>query len=828
MADFESIRVAEALLKQGDTLRSQGRDAEAEPRYLRAIYLFENSSGNASVQLAEGLVRLADLFRFLNLDAEAVPLYQRALAIFERALGARHPRVADILLSLGDLHLEGDLHLDDPGGHQAAELYYQRALDIMEGNLGTDRPLADARPDLLAVLYELQGRYSDSASLHQWALTALKEELGSDHLRVAAQMLRFGQFCGRRGQFEEAPRLLQQALDIAEHALGPEHPGIRVYLRELADHCPIWDVEKMWDFRTFGSELTPKTEVARRKEALYLRALAIAEKSFGKDHPTVVKDLAALQDLYRSLKRTRESRTVRQRMLAIIDRVGTTRRLWSVEWLLHLRQLAPMELSADADVLLHKSLAFAEGGLGPDDPRLADAIFRFAQLCWQEGRYGEAETLFARMRAISGRAFGPKHPRMACVLLRVGLVCLGTSNAKAHHYYDEAVAILKRVPSISDSDIAEELLEYANAYEVVPGMAESFRLTGKQINAALPGPLKADPPAHPDIEAFVQILLPAFEKGVGSNHPLVGRCLLILGGLRVLEGEEAAAERLFLRALTIAEKAPDNSRGIEVSSLSGLAILYHVQKRYAEAEPLYRRWLARLEQHPDPQEISLYTPLFNLARCFAEQGRRHEIEPLFRRALTIAQARRASHGFNVDDDTLQQFYELLGRDADVEALARQDLRSAESVRGRDHPLVEPRLRRLAEICRRQGNYREAEQIYRNTLASCEQDLGPDGGGRLAPLLSGLGKVYLDQGMHVDAQPLLLRAISILEKLHTRSSEENGWLLRAMEDYISSLRRMEREDEAREFESRLAPIKIEVEAAHTRRNRQTVRSRGPLD
>jgi len=65
--------------------------------------------------------------------AEAEPLYQRALAARERVLGAEHPSTLTSVNNLAVLY-------ESQGRHAEAEPLYQRALDGMERVLGKDHP----------------------------------------------------------------------------------------------------------------------------------------------------------------------------------------------------------------------------------------------------------------------------------------------------------------------------------------------------------------------------------------------------------------------------------------------------------------------------------------------------------------------------------------------------------------------------------------------------------------------------------------------------------------------------------------------------------------
>jgi hypothetical protein len=61
--------------------RSQGRDAEAEPLYLRALAIREKALGPDHPQLAPSLESLAGLYRETNRVTEAQALQARAATV---------------------------------------------------------------------------------------------------------------------------------------------------------------------------------------------------------------------------------------------------------------------------------------------------------------------------------------------------------------------------------------------------------------------------------------------------------------------------------------------------------------------------------------------------------------------------------------------------------------------------------------------------------------------------------------------------------------------------------------------------------------------------
>ena len=72
--------------------------------------------------------------------------------------------------------------------------------------------------------------------------------------------------------------------------------------------------------------------------------------------------------------------------------------------------------------------------------------------------------------------------------------------------------------------------------------------------------------------------------------------------------------------------------------------------------------------------------------------------------------------------------------------------------GQDHPDIALCLNNLAGIYREQGRSREAEELYRQSLAIWEQQLGTDNR-NVATSLNNLAGLCEDQGRYEDAESL---------------------------------------------------------------------------
>ncbi len=148
----------------------------------RALY------GNQHAEVARSLINLGALYVKQNDYENAKPLYVEAVNVAEKIFGSNHPQVAMLLYSLANIyHIQGRMQentaLDDHSTatatkvslvtttetssvaeHEAAEDYfkqalplYERALKILDGELGSGHPAISAMLNEMAMLYESLG-----------------------------------------------------------------------------------------------------------------------------------------------------------------------------------------------------------------------------------------------------------------------------------------------------------------------------------------------------------------------------------------------------------------------------------------------------------------------------------------------------------------------------------------------------------------------------------------------------------------------------------------------------------------------------------------------
>ena len=106
---------------------------------------------------------------------------------------------------------------------------------------------------------------------HALAAAGHSERLGVALESTGRLLNKVGLYLDNRGQLGEAERVLRRALAIAEKVYGPDHPEVAIRRQQ---HRPILKAQ---------GDLAGALQYAQR-------ALAIDEKVYGPDHPDVATD----------------------------------------------------------------------------------------------------------------------------------------------------------------------------------------------------------------------------------------------------------------------------------------------------------------------------------------------------------------------------------------------------------------------------------------------------------------------------------------------------------------------------------------------------------
>ena len=307
-----------------------------------------------------------------------------------------------------------------------------------------------------------------------------------------------GYACGR-AEYPTAEPLYERALAIAEKALGPEHPNTATSLNNLAE---LYRSQGRYD----------------KAEPLYERALAIAEKVQGPEHPATATSLNNLAGLYRSQGRYDKAEPLLKRALTILDKVLELEHPNTATSLDYLAQIYEKQgRSAEAELLYERALALAAKALGPEDPNTTTSLNNLAGLYRSQGRYDKAEPLLKRALTILDKVQGPEHPDTATSLNNLaGLY-------RSQGCYDKAEPLLKRALAIAEKVQGPEHPATATSLN---NLAQIYERQGRSAEA----------------ELLYERALAIYEKALRPEHPHTATVLRNYAGLlRALgRGEEAA------------------------------------------------------------------------------------------------------------------------------------------------------------------------------------------------------------------------------------------------------------------------------------------------
>lgn len=250
----KDLAVSSTLTELGDLYRMAGRYAEAEAIYTRVLPMWEKEAKGhrdpavqpvLPIALASKLENLAQVYVAQGKYAEAEPLYIRAIKIWEQGIiRPLHPKGqewADVWRSLGNTRLNVASLCTDlaslyeiQGRLSDAESLYQRALKIRQEELGPDRPEVAASLNNLAFLHTKQQRYGDAQVLYKGSVEILTKRFGPEHPNVAAVLGAQAVLSSLEGRQDEAQSLFQRTLAIYEKSHGPESLEVAVTLENYA------------------------------------------------------------------------------------------------------------------------------------------------------------------------------------------------------------------------------------------------------------------------------------------------------------------------------------------------------------------------------------------------------------------------------------------------------------------------------------------------------------------------------------------------------------------------------------------------------------------
>ncbi|OQU94929.1 Tetratricopeptide repeat-containing protein [Cladophialophora immunda] len=238
----------------------QGKLAEAEKMYIRALQSYEEACGPDHTSTLDTVNNLGLLYADQGKLGKAERMYIRALKGYEEVLGPDHISTLDTVNNLGNLYAyQGKL--------AKAEKMCIRALQGKEKTLGPDHISTLDTVNNLGNLYVYQGELAEAEKMYIRALQGKERALGPDHISTLSMVNNLGNLYKNRGKRAEAEKMYIRALQGKEKARGPDHTSTLDTVHNLgllyADQGELAEAEKMYSRALQGYEAALGVELMR-------------------------------------------------------------------------------------------------------------------------------------------------------------------------------------------------------------------------------------------------------------------------------------------------------------------------------------------------------------------------------------------------------------------------------------------------------------------------------------------------------------------------------------------------------------------------------------
>jgi tetratricopeptide (TPR) repeat protein len=438
--------------------------------------------------------------------------------------------------------------IDVSGGSLAVHRLVQAATRDRLASGGEEAKWAEAALELVDNAFPFKPdaveTWNPSARLLPHALAAIghSERLGVALESTGRLLNQAGLYLDNRGQLGEAGQALKRALAIAEKVYGPDHPDVATRVSNI------------------GTILLAQGDLPGALQYTQ-RALAIDEKVYGPDHPTVAtlgnnigQILKAQGDLAGALQYT-------QRALAIAEKLyGPDHPDVAID----ANNIGAI-LKAQGDLegalqYTRRALAIDEKVYGPDHPNVARDANNIGQILQAQGDLPGALQYTRRALAIDEKVYGPDHPEVATDASNIGQILQAQGDLPgALQYTQRALTIDEKVYGPDHPNVARDA---SNIGQIL------------QDQRDLPGALQ-----------YTQRALAIDEKVYGPDHPNVAVFANNIGQVLKAQGDLPGALPYLQRALRILEATygPENPQTKTVSA--NLATLQQALSKRSKRKP---------------------------------------------------------------------------------------------------------------------------------------------------------------------------------------------------------------------------------------------------
>ncbi|MDK2956798.1 MAG: hypothetical protein PWQ57_2294 [Desulfovibrionales bacterium] len=204
---------ARLLLAAGFCFFDQGRFAQAEPLFRKALDVVEKTYGMDHVEYLRTMGDLSACLEELGKDDEAESLLLRCVMTAQEAFGREHPEHAVALTNLAGFYMDRDLC-------EKALPLYRQAVKINTKAYGDSSVEAARDVNNLATALDRLGRLDEAEDLYRRAWSLYEATIGPDHADTGVVVNNLAGVLEARGEVREAGALYRRRLEILQANYG--------------------------------------------------------------------------------------------------------------------------------------------------------------------------------------------------------------------------------------------------------------------------------------------------------------------------------------------------------------------------------------------------------------------------------------------------------------------------------------------------------------------------------------------------------------------------------------------------------------------------------
>jgi tetratricopeptide (TPR) repeat protein len=625
--DRVACQSAETMNGHGEALRAQGKYAQAQPLFQKALEIRRRLLTDDHPDTALSYNNLAFNLKAQGKYAQAQPLYEKALEIYRRLLTDDHPDTATSYNNVA-------ANLNAQGKYAQAQPRLEKALEIFRRLLTDDHPDTATNYNNVAANLNAQGKYAQAQPLYEKALEIYRRLLTDDHPDTARYYNNVAANLNAQGKYAQAQPLFDKALEIRRRLLTDDHPETAASYNNVAGNLqaqgkyaqaqPLYEKaleirrrlltddhpETAASYNNVAGNLQAQGKYAQA-QPLYEKPLEINRRLLTDDHPDTARGYHNLAYNLNAQGKYAQAQPLYEKALEIYRRLLTDDHpLTATIYNNVAYNLKAQGKYAQAQPLFEKALEIRRRLLTDDHPETAGSYNNVAYNLNAQGKYAQAQPRFQKALEIHRRLLTDDHPLTATSYNNVAYNLNAQGKyAQAQPLYEKALEIYRRL--LTD-DHPETALSYNN-------VAANLDAQGKYAQA------------QPLYEKALEI----FRRLLTDDHPDTATSYNNVAYNLNAQGKYAQAQPLYEKALEIRRRLLTDDHPDTAASYNNVAGNLQAQAKYAQAQPLFENTLEirrRLLTDDHPDTAASYN---NVAYNLNAQGKYGQAQPLFEKALEI-------------------------------------------------------------------------------------------------------------------------------------------------------------------------------------------------